>query len=62
MSAEQRSESDFLGAVDLPASALYGVHTAVRWRISPLTGRPVHPELIRAYGVVKLACLQTNRV
>ena len=27
----------------------------------PLAGEPVHAELVRAYGTVKLACARTNR-
>ena len=32
-----------------------------RWRIFRSPRRPVHPELARAYGTVKLACARTNR-
>ena len=57
----KRTEHDFLGAVELPAAALHGIHTARALENFPLTGRPVHPELVRAYGLVKLACATTNR-
>ncbi|NLF58651.1 MAG: aspartate ammonia-lyase [Candidatus Hydrogenedens sp.] len=56
-----RREADLLGARDVPAEALYGVHTLRARENFPLAGRPMHPELFRAYGSVKLACAQTNR-
>ena len=57
----QRVEADLLGEVAVPADALFGVHT-VRARANfGLAGRPVHGELVRAYGTVKLAAALTNR-
>ena len=44
-----------------PPTPWYGIHTARALENFPLAGRPVHPELARAYGMVKLACAQTNR-
>jgi aspartate ammonia-lyase len=61
MPTHERREHDFLGEVTLPAGVLYGVQTARALENFPLTGRPAHPELIRAFGLVKLACAQTNR-
>ncbi|MGC3999876.1 MAG: aspartate ammonia-lyase [Anaeromyxobacter sp.] len=55
-----RTESDLLGTRELPADALHGIHTARALENFPLAGRPVHPALARAYGVVKWACAQTN--
>ncbi|MHC1726192.1 MAG: aspartate ammonia-lyase [Syntrophobacteraceae bacterium] len=40
---------------------MFGTHTVLALENFPLTGRPVHPELISAFGQVKLACAQTNR-
>lgn len=57
--ANTRHESDFLGKTELPADALYGIHTARAIINFPIAQRPVHTALIRAYGLVKLACLQT---
>jgi len=57
---EYRTETDSLGSMEIPADALYGIHTRRAIENFPLSGRPVHPELIRAYGAVKLACAQTN--
>jgi aspartate ammonia-lyase len=56
-----RTERDALGARTLPADSLYGIHTLRALENFPLSGRPVHRELIRAYGLVKLAALGTIR-
>jgi aspartate ammonia-lyase len=61
MPARERKEHDALGEVTLPAGVLYGVQTARALENFPLTGRPVHPELIHAFGLVKQACAQVNR-
>ncbi|HVN76812.1 MAG TPA: aspartate ammonia-lyase [Thermoanaerobaculaceae bacterium] len=56
-----RIERDALGELAVPAGALWGIHTARSIVNFPLAGRPVHPELVRAYGAVKLACALTSR-
>lgn len=56
-----RVERDLLGEREIPAGALYGIHTVRAAENFPLSGRPVHPELVAAYGKVKLACAITNR-
>ena len=56
-----RSERDFLGELPVPMAALHGIHTERALANFPLARRPVHPELVRAYGAVKLACALTNR-
>lgn len=56
-----RVEHDLLGEREVPEDALYGIHTVRALENFPLSGRPVHPELVCAYGVVKLACVLTNR-
>ncbi len=61
MESGLRIERDLLGEVLIPESKLYGIHTARARENFPLTGRPPHPELIRAFGDVKLACAKTNR-
>jgi aspartate ammonia-lyase len=58
--AKTRQEHDLLGTRDIPAEALYGIHTDRAMENFPLAGRHVHPELITAYGAVKLACARTN--
>ena len=60
MSEERRKEHDGLGELTIPASALYGIHTARARENFPLANRPVHPSLVSAYGEVKLACARTN--
>ncbi len=61
MNEHQRTEHDQLGTRVVPRATLYGIHTDRARENFPLAGRPVHPELVRAYGVVKLACATTNR-
>ncbi|MCL4234214.1 MAG: aspartate ammonia-lyase [Deltaproteobacteria bacterium] len=56
-----RKERDLLGERDVPADALWGIHTLRARENFPIANRPVHPALIRAYGQVKLACARTNR-
>ncbi len=56
-----RLERDLLGFQEVPADALYGIHTVRALANFPLAGRPVHAELVAAYGAVKLACALTNR-
>lgn len=55
-----RQESDALGAVDIPLSAYWGVHTARALANFPLSGWAVRPELVRAMALVKLACCRAN--
>ncbi|HOU89744.1 MAG TPA: lyase family protein, partial [Polyangiaceae bacterium] len=55
-----RTERDLLGELELPAGVLHGIHTARALANFPLAGRPVRADLVRAYGAVKLACLETN--
>jgi aspartate ammonia-lyase len=55
-----RVETDLLGARDVPADALYGIHTLRALENFPLAGRPVHRRLVHAYGAVKQAAARTN--
>jgi aspartate ammonia-lyase len=61
MSTDYRTETDALGQRQVPADALYGIHTVRALENFPLARRPVHPELVRAYGAVKLASATVNR-
>ena len=45
----------------MPAQSLHGAHTERALENFPLAGEPVHGELARAFGTVKLACARTNR-
>jgi aspartate ammonia-lyase len=56
-----RVERDFLGEREVPAAALHGIHTLRALENFPLSGRPVHASLARAFGDVKLACARANR-
>lgn len=61
MAGQTRTETDLLGAKEIPADALYGIHTKRALENFPLSGRPVNGELVKAYGWIKLACIRTNR-
>ena len=56
----ERTETDSLGSLDLPADALYGIHTARALVNFPLTGQPCASGLIRGVAQVKQACARTN--
>lgn len=56
-----RTETDFLGSKEIPADALYGIHTLRALENFNLSKRAVNPELVKAYGWVKLVCLQINQ-
>src|ERR1700758_4758235 len=55
-----RQETDLLGTRDVPAGALWGIHTLRAIENFPLAGRPVHRGLVRGFGAVKLAAARTN--
>jgi len=55
-----RVERDCLGEREVPAGALWGIHTLRAVENFSLAGRPVRAALVRAYGAVKLACARTN--
>jgi aspartate ammonia-lyase len=53
-----RKEHDFIGEMDIPANALYGIHAARARNNFPDQTR-FHPEWFKAMGLVKKACYQT---
>jgi len=55
-----RMEHDLIGGMEIPASALYGIHSARALANFNLAGRTVRPGLIHAYGSVKLAAALVN--
>ena len=57
---QTRIEKDLLGPKQIRADVLWGIHTVRAVENFPLSGQLVHPELIKAYGEVKLACAQIN--
>ncbi len=58
--ADFRTETDLLGSKQIPADALYGIHTARAMENFSLSNRPVHKYLIHSFGQVKLAALNVN--
>jgi aspartate ammonia-lyase len=57
---EYRTERDFLGSLEIPADAYYGIHTARAARNFPISGFPVPHEMIVALAEVKMACARAN--
>jgi aspartate ammonia-lyase len=57
-----RTEHDFLGEKQIPATVYWGVHTARAVENFPISGTPVAamPDLIRAFGHVKKAAARAN--
>ena len=60
--ANTRREADSLGEWELPAEALYGVHTARAAANFPITGILLrdYPEVIQSLGMVKKAAALAN--
>ena len=56
-----RTEHDSLGALAVPTEALHGLHTQRALGNFGAGGRPVRPELIRAFVIVKKACALTYK-
>ena len=61
METSSRKERDLLGEREVPASALWGIHTLRAVENFPLSGRKPAAPLIHAFGLVKQACARTNR-
>ncbi|NVN92825.1 MAG: aspartate ammonia-lyase [Desulfuromonadales bacterium] len=57
---EYRIEKDLIGEREVPANALYGIHTLRGIENFHIAGRPVQRALIHAFGAVKLACSRAN--
>lgn len=55
-----RVEKDFLGEKDIPINSYYGIQTSRAIENFPITGYKIHPELIRALGIVKKAATLSN--
>lgn len=55
-----RTETDFIGSIEIPVNALYGIN-AVRARENFPDSSPFHKEWYKAVGVVKQACYITAR-
>ena len=63
MSKMNRTEKDFLGTVDIPIDALWGINTHRAAENFKLSGRTIseYPELIRAHAMVKWAAADANQ-
>jgi fumarate hydratase class II len=59
MSQASRSESDSLGAIEVPAERLWGAQTQRSLRFFPF-GQPMPLAIVRAFGQLKAACAEVN--
>lgn len=59
--ANTRTETDSLGAIEVPAEALYGVQTTRAIANFPISGLKASPFLIRALAMIKLAAAEANQ-
>ncbi|HET9178166.1 MAG TPA: aspartate ammonia-lyase [Terriglobia bacterium] len=57
---QTRIEHDSLGDVHVPAEAFYGAQTARAVENYPISGIRAHRVLIKAYGLLKQVCAETN--
>ena len=60
MTNDYRTETDLLGEKEIAQNLLYGIHTKRAEENFSLANKPVHKELIHAYGLVKFACASVN--
>jgi len=57
---ETRTERDSMGEMQVPAEALYGASTARAVENFPISGTPLPPRFLHAYGLIKKASAETN--
>ena len=55
-----RIERDTMGEMEVPSEALYGASTQRAVLNFPVSGEPVEPGIIRAYGLIKWAAARVN--
>jgi len=55
-----RTEHDFLGQLDVPADAYWGIHTQRAVNNFPVSGLKVNPRLIESIALIKKACCLAN--
>ena len=58
---ETRWEKDFLGKVQVPVGAYYGIQTARAVQNFPISGLRAHPEMVRTTAMIKKAAALANR-
>lgn len=56
-----RQEKDFLGTVQIPQEAYWGIHTYRAHENFNISGHKLHSKFIKAFGYVKLACALVNK-
>lgn len=61
MDKKYRVEKDWLGEKEIAAESLFGIHAARAQENFNIAGRIVNERMIRAYGMVKLACIRVNK-
>lgn len=59
--SDTRTESDSLGPIEVPASALYGAQTTRAIANFPISGLKANPFLIRALAMIKHAAAEANQ-
>jgi fumarate hydratase, class II len=59
-SSSTRIERDSMGEMTVPAHVLYGATTQRAVLNFPVSGRPLPPEVIHAYALLKAACAEAN--
>ncbi len=57
---QTRVESDSMGPMDVPATALYGASTARAVANFPIANQPLPPAILHAFGHLKAACAKAN--
>jgi len=57
---DMRNERDFLGQLDVPADAYWGIHTQRAVNNFPVSGLKVNPRLIESIALIKKACRLAN--
>ncbi|MEZ6233017.1 MAG: class II fumarate hydratase [Phycisphaerales bacterium] len=60
MPTTTRTESDTMGAMQVPADALYGASTARAVLNFPISGRGLPRDMVHAYALIKSAAAKTN--
>ena len=59
--ADYRIEKDSMGEVRVPSEALWGAQTQRAVENFPISGRPIPPRMVRAFGRVKRAAALVNK-
>lgn len=59
--SDYRIERDSMGELQVPAKALWGAQTQRAVNNFPISGKPMPSAFIRALGLIKRACAESNR-